>query len=322
MTRKFRSLAKLAACLAIGQVLMPAFTSSLSAGSRDNLATSGAQFLKLGVNARAIAMGEAYSSVADGSDGLYWNPASLARVEGKSLSLMHAVYFQSIFYDYASYAHQLGSLGTFGLGVQYLNAGAIDETDEFGNNAGSFRPQDLAVTFGWAREIREWDSDVPFLFGVSGKFIRSRIIETASTGAFDVGLSYKPVARLRLGLAGQNLGPKLKFKNESDSLPMNIKLGSSYEATPFWTIAADLNVPRDNDLNAAFGTEYRLSAGGESQIAGRLGYQTRSAADLSDGISSVSAGVGYGWGPYDVDFAWAPFGDLGNTYRISFSGKF
>jgi len=103
---------------------------------------------------------------------------------------------------------------------------------------------------------------------------------------------------------------------------MNIKLGSSYEATPFWTIAADLNVPRDNDLNAAFGTEYRLSAGGESQIAGRLGYQTRSAADLSDGISSVSAGVGYGWGPYDVDFAWAPFGDLGNTYRISFSGKF
>ena len=52
--------------------------------------TTTAQFLKLGVGARAIGMGEAYSAIADDPTAIYWNPAGLAAVSEHSVSLMHA----------------------------------------------------------------------------------------------------------------------------------------------------------------------------------------------------------------------------------------
>jgi len=40
--------------------------------------TAALQFLKLGVDARAIGMGEAYTAVSDDISSVYWNPAGLA----------------------------------------------------------------------------------------------------------------------------------------------------------------------------------------------------------------------------------------------------
>ena len=39
--------------------------------------TAGFQFLKLGVGARPVAMGSAYTAVADDANALFWNPAGL-----------------------------------------------------------------------------------------------------------------------------------------------------------------------------------------------------------------------------------------------------
>ena len=45
-------------------------------GQRAGITT--AQFLKIGVGARASAMGEAFTAVANDASALYWNPAGLA----------------------------------------------------------------------------------------------------------------------------------------------------------------------------------------------------------------------------------------------------
>ena len=42
--------------------------------------TFGAQFLKIGVSARATGMGSAYTAVADNAEGVYWNPAGIVSV--------------------------------------------------------------------------------------------------------------------------------------------------------------------------------------------------------------------------------------------------
>ncbi|MBI4218121.1 MAG: hypothetical protein HY610_03305, partial [Elusimicrobia bacterium] len=60
----------------------------------------------------------------------------------------------------------------------------------------------------------------------------------------------------------------------------------------------------------------------DSNVAGRLGYNSRTTSDLDKGFSSLSAGAGYSWKGYGIDFAWVPFGNLGNTYRVSLTAKF
>jgi len=43
--------------------------------------TTAGQFLKIGVGARALGMGSAFSSVAGDGSSLYWNPAGISRLK-------------------------------------------------------------------------------------------------------------------------------------------------------------------------------------------------------------------------------------------------
>ena len=52
--------------------------STILTATNDNVATSVAHFLKIGVGGRAEAMGGAFTAQADDASSLYWNPAGLA----------------------------------------------------------------------------------------------------------------------------------------------------------------------------------------------------------------------------------------------------
>ena len=49
---------------------------------------TGANFLKIGVGARAIGMGSAYTAVANDATAIYWNSAGLSRLSKRELSFM------------------------------------------------------------------------------------------------------------------------------------------------------------------------------------------------------------------------------------------
>ncbi len=290
---------------------------------KNSVGTAGAQFLKLGTNARAVAMGEAYSAVTDGSDSLYWNPAGLERVDRKAFSVLHAMYLQNISYNYASYAFRFRESGVIAVGAQYLSAGSIDRTDRFGSAAGTYNPYDLAFSVGWARMFSDLGNDEEFAFGVTGKFIQSKVVETAATGAGDLGVLWTPsmAEDVTFGLSAQNIGGQLKFVNEGDALPMSIRSGASYIPMQDWIVSADVVFPNDAPIYASLGTEYKISLTGNITAAGRAGYKSKTSSDIS-GISSISAGTGLLWKGYGLDFSWQPFGVLGNTYLLSLSGKF
>ena len=153
--------------LALALCLLPGW----SAGQSFSFAAKGtaaAQFLELGVGGRAMSMGGACTAVADGADALYWNPAGLVRVERNAATFMHAAYLDSSFYDYAAYARNLGDYGAVGLGLQYLNAGSITETDANFNSVGSFTPYDLAASLGYAHRLGG------FSLGGAVKYIHSK----------------------------------------------------------------------------------------------------------------------------------------------------
>jgi hypothetical protein len=66
--------------------------------------TSSAQFLKIGVGARAEAMGEAYGAVADDPYALYWNPAGLGRMSNPRLSLSYTMWLEDISNSFLAFA--------------------------------------------------------------------------------------------------------------------------------------------------------------------------------------------------------------------------
>jgi hypothetical protein len=261
-------------------------------------------------------MGEAYSAVTGDATALYWNPAGLSRVEASAAALMHAPYLASTYYDYAAYARRLGR-STLALGVQYFSAGSIAETDPNNANLGSYSPYDLALSVGYAYRL----SDDGYALGVAGKFIQSKILDTASTAAVDFGLQTRPYwDRLRLALAVANLGGKMKFEQESDSLPLLLRYGSSLKLTDHWLASFDLVSPKDNAAYAALGTEYAWQARDGLALAGRLGYNSRTAGDVS-GVTGVTLGFGLGWRQFGFDYAFLPYGSLGMTQRISLNFK-
>jgi len=115
----------LAVAVAIGVAVSstPAFCSDSHA----------APYLRMGVGARALAMGGAFTAIADDATAAYWNPAGLTKIENIEATFMYSANMSvDRQFNYFGYAHWLG---VGGLGVSWINAGMSDmlHTDGGGN---------------------------------------------------------------------------------------------------------------------------------------------------------------------------------------------
>jgi hypothetical protein len=208
-------------------------------------------FLTMPAGARSASMGE--GGLADTVDAnvLQMNPAGMAGLDRSSVVGTHGAYVDSGFSDTVSYVNPKSKIGAWGVGIQYFSAGSIDKTDTSGNADGSLSPNDVAVTGGYAREVG------PVRVGGGLKYIRSTLVDTASTISVDVGVEGRLIKdRLTLGLVGQNLMGSLKYDVESNELPMQIKAGAGYEIKKSWVVVGDLTFPKDSDSYMSVGTEY------------------------------------------------------------------
>ena len=281
---------------------------------------SGAQSLKIGIGARAIGMGESFVALADDADAIYWNPGGLGQIKKKEISMMYNQWFEGIKQGYVGYVHPLGNIGTFGGAVSYLIVGDMDRTeiDSDGDDVSTsqtFGASDMFVTLSYGRKIKMVN------LGISLKYITEKIEdERAAAFAVDLGFLYAtPVPKLNVGLSVQNLGTKIKFISESDLLPLNFKLGASYKMLEkdALALALDVNIPNEGNVNVHAGAEYLLF----DMIALRAGYKTTTIEGLG-ALSGLSAGCGFAFKGYGIDYAWVPYGDLGSTHRVSLAIKF
>jgi hypothetical protein len=286
--------------------------------TKDEAGTTSAQFLKLGVGARAVAMGEAFTGLADDVTAIYWNPAGLIHVEDQEVSAMRALWVSDISFNWIAYARK-GNGESLGVALVYLTSGDIAKYDNRGNAVNeSYNVSDSAFIVSYARQIGHLS------LGANLKFLNSRLEEELASGvAADVGVTGRLFSndKINFGVVVQNMGEGLEFMRQRYPLPLNIRSGVSFKTFKDRLIlTSDLNLPVDDVMNAHVGAEYRYSMG-VMDFLPRIGYKTTTIGAMN-ALSGLSLGFGVIYGNISVNYAWVPYWELGDTNRVDVSFKF
>lgn len=281
--------------IGVSGLLITFFASHAFAGGSG---TTAANFLKIGVGARAAALGDAFTAVVDDSTSLYWNPAGLAKMEKRQLSATYNMWFAGINQGYLGMSFPLSRGGVVAGGVNYVDMGDFDGRDEAGNPTGTFTASALNFHLGYANRVGE-----KLIWGISAGLVQDTIADdTKSTYAANLGLIFKSSELLSLGLALQNLGGQLG----GDPLPFLAKIGMALTWESL-LLALDIASPADNDVYYCAGIEWWIMDG----IALRVGYKTNQ--DIGEGLT---AGFGFDKGKIRFDYAYVPYGELGDTHKV------
>ncbi len=281
--------------------------------------TEGASFLDIPVGAGPAALGSAYTALATNAYAPVWNPAGLARLGGNELAGQHLSYLDTLHYEYASFVHPFaknhdsGTQRGIGFSVQYLGSGDITGRDGGGTVTGDFSSYYASYNLAYGQTISD-----KLALGVTGKIIRAKLDDvSASAYAADVAALYELSEKARLGLSVVNMGSKLKFISEGDSLPLAVKLGGAWSPNSRYLASSEVVYRKSGLASLHLGGQWRPT----DVVALRVGYRTDTSEELS-ALAGFSTGVGlYVWGQ-EFAYAWSPYGELGDTHYLSLLIRF
>ena len=295
--------------------LSAALMLAASAAGAAGVGTTGAQFLKVGVGARELAMGSAASALAEGANSVNWNPGRLAALTQKNLTASYNSLFIDEAQGFIGYASPLNNdMGVIGVGVNYLTVSNMEKRATDTDTPDSkFSNNNTAVSLSYARaEVR------PGLdLGVSLKYVSQKLdVQNDKAIALDLGSSYKLNSAWTAAFAVKNLGSSIG----PDKLPLTLKGGAATRVfNGKLTMAADLDwLAYDERFYADFGAEYALNG----YLAFRAGYQAGRSQDKLGGLTGFGGGLGLKLDRFNLDYAYVPFGDLGDTHRMTIGFNF
>jgi|WetSurMetagenome_2_1015567.scaffolds.fasta_scaffold20978_4 hypothetical protein len=273
--------------------------------------TSGFLFLRLGNGARAGAMGEAFTAVADDATGIYYNPAGMASADGVDLNVTHSEWLMDVRFEQVSIVNEMfgGAVGFNFTGVYY---GDMDRYPDYPALApdGTFSPYDLACSAGYAMDV------LPNLSaGVTAKLMYEKIdFESATGWAVDVGLVHRSmIDGLTLAASMLNLGPQAKFVQEKFYPPFQLRGGASYRYDADWLkgdviLASDAVFPNDGTPKVHMGMEYTY----RRLVSVRAGYKS------NYDLQGPTFGFGVMYRNLRFDYAFMPVEDvMGDIHRFS-----
>jgi hypothetical protein len=220
--------------------------------------TTAAAFLKIGVGGRALAMGDAQTTLAEDITAMFWNPAGLSQVDRIQVLLNHYDYIADLTYDYAGVAIPVPLLGTFGAFVSYLGMPDIERTtlEMPDGNGEMVSANSYAAGISFARSLTD-----RFSIGGSAKYIRETVWHCHATGlAVDIGVLYRTFFRnLRIGMSISNFGTNMKMDgrdllvqhdidelSEGNNANINANLATeAYHLPVLFRVGISANLARD-----------------------------------------------------------------------------
>ncbi|MCS7184910.1 MAG: PorV/PorQ family protein [bacterium] len=277
-----------------------------------------APFLKISPSARiaAIAGGAAF---IDTSDSIFINPA-LIKLGGMDLQAMLLKHFQSIDAGFLSSKFDVYDR-RFACGVIYLRVPDIQRitADQQGGAKieGTFEARDFAFTFAYAFELKKLLENLNA--GVALKVINSTLDDKSATAlAIDAGCLYIVNENINAAFSIQNIGTTMKFIEQADPLPALIRLSGAYKIKKS-NLSLDIEQYLiDSITYASIGIETSLRDVLKLRTGYKYGYKTSHLGS----IAGLNLGFGFHAYGFGFDYAFTPFGNLGDSHRISFLAKF
>lgn len=288
----------------LGLSLAPLFGQQLS---------SGADFLTIDSGARSEGMGGAFTAVADDVNALTWNPAGLALLQHPEVGYLHMLYIGDLSYNFGGGAMSFPSgEDSIGVGAGIVNLG-VPSFDSTLGLASAVSAGDNAFMASFAYRVKNIVA-----FGVTGKYVMRNIAGyTANAFAGDAGVLVTPDDRFRIGAGIFNVGQSVQFISAADPLPTTVRLGFSYEV---------LDIPH-HSVRLALDNAYLFQAQGYAGAVGAEYWYDKTlavrAGYTGDSYQQhMTAGVGVNLNLFQLDYAYAPLGTLGDTHRLSLIFRF
>lgn len=260
-------------------------------------------------------MAGAHTSVPGDLFALHYNPALIAHFQSPAIALQYTSWFDGIDQNYASAATRFGDVGVLAATINWVGYDDMRRTTITsglaGSTLGSFSARDYAASLTWARALsRQVD------LGVTAKLIGTAIDNYSGTAfAADAGIRYAVQPNWNVGLSLVNLGTSLELDRSGSPLPFGLRGGTSLSLLDgSLLLSADVSGYRGSDIALGVGAEYTWNR----LLSLRLGYDSRN----DDADEGLTAGVGFHYQGFDLDYAYTPFGDLGNAHRVSLAYAF
>jgi len=312
-------------------------------GGASKAGTVGAQFLQLGVSARATGMGESFVALVDDASAAFYNPAALTEIKGRQAMFNHTNLPGGLSHVFATYVQPIGTFQALAISFNVLTTGDLPVTVAFEGPTGeTFSASESAIALSYARKLTD-----RFSFGATTKLILEDLADfNDRVVAFDLGTLYHTGFRqLNIGMSVSNFGPDLNFGSETDAagnvifdgqsfdLPITFRFGVSVDvmnrSSSKIMLATQIVQPNDNLRYETFGAEYSYM----DTIFLRGGYKLDEEDDnVVDGennkiagangfAETFSAGVGLKAAFKDVtgnfDFSWVQQDNLNDLIRFS-----
>ncbi len=321
-----------------------------------------ADFLTLGVGARALAMGGAGTALSDNAYAPYWNPAGLGQLTRYEVSFMHSTLNGEDAYDFVSYIHPLKKRGA--IGVSWLRVGVDDipitslpvisrpvGPENRPEVVGSFNNTDNAFLFahGWGLPALR---GIHLRFGGTLKLLYMSGYRSTNAigGGADVGIiamtNPEKSHRFMLGVQASDAfttklywntpPPSADLTSHTETILPHLKIGiatihslSIFRSTLILALDTYIQNRGQSEVEVPQGSPVELHAGVEwtlfDLLALRVGMAERSGS--LENIRQLTAGVGLNLrfvtgAGAGLDYAFANHPALGNSHRISLRIRF
>ncbi|MDD5764619.1 MAG: PorV/PorQ family protein [Candidatus Marinimicrobia bacterium] len=307
------------------KLLLPLFIISVLAGDIQaqfdygfdftKAGSAGLQFLKIGVGAREAAMGEAFTSLSDDVNSVFWNVAGIGFVTRPSATFSHSNWLVESNHDAFAVAIPIRSfvvgVSAISFRIQEFNETTVLAPNGTDNMIGA---GDYLVGLAVARRYTD-----KLTIGLQLKYAQE-VLDNRSFGnlLFDIGTIYHTGFRdLKLAFTLQHFGSDITLADQQFRMPLLFRVGASDNIFKTrlnrLTASAELVHPTDANEWICVGLEYELF----NMFALRGGYRANgSEHNLTTGFGLQLPDVGrFGT---TFDYAYVTYGEIfGATHRFT-----